>query len=138
MSSNVAMLCWLQFCAALTSSGVSPFKEMKRYLPNLKLKVNPSVFGSTVYDHFRIYEGEFSSAAEAVNGRDITDYLCETDKNYHESFGMEWITIVTFDSSNNETGCLPIYLFAPSKGNGYEVEIHEGVGKRSVSYKRVL
>ena len=105
-----------------------PFKEMKRYLPNLKLKVNPSVFGSTVYDHFRIYEGEFSSAAEAVNGRDITDYLCETDKNYHESFGMEWITIVTFDSSNNETGCLPIYLFAPSKGNGYEVEIHEGVG----------
>ena len=75
-------------------------------IPRAKLEINSSVFGSTVYDHFRVYKGNFTNPAEAVSAEDITDQIC----NGGGFFLDEWITMVTFDAGDNITGCLPFLV----------------------------
>lgn len=91
------------------------------------LSVNPAVFGSTKYDHFKVYEGKYTDASKAVNGTDITAKICNTNmaqanagyllKKYKD----QWITMVTFDKSNNVTGCLPFYLKIETPSNSVNV-----------------
>lgn len=89
----------------------------------LSLSVNPAVFGSTVYDHFKVYEGKYTNAAEAVLGTDITAQICNADMIQAnagfavERYSDQWITMVTFDASGNVTGCLPVRLYLESGGN---------------------
>lgn len=107
---------------------LTQFEEGRDFPPYLKLKVNPSVFGSTVYDHFKVYDGKFVTAEEAIAGNDITDMICGNDWNSHSSV-REWITMVTFDGNGSATGCLPIYIYNPWRvENYYDLDLFEGTG----------
>lgn len=86
--------------------------------------INPSVFSGTRFNHFRVYEGKFASAAEAVSAADITDRICCSDMTVTNAgyavteYESKWITMVTFDGAGKATGCLPFYLDL-SAGNNY-------------------
>ncbi len=83
----------------------------------ISLAMNSSVFASPEYDHFKVYEGEFTTAQEAMAATDITDQLfakdmTQKDAGYRMEHGTEpWITMVTFDAAGKVTGCLPFYLY---------------------------
>lgn len=87
------------------------------------LQINSSVFGSTGYDHFKVYEGNFASAGEAVAGKEITDQICCADLSAEgtgyevSTYGYQWITMVTFNASDEVTGCLPFTLYLSPQGN---------------------
>lgn len=93
----------------------------------VNLNINPSVFGSTRFDSFKIYEGKYATAAEAVRGTDITNQICcgdmtksgagylvEKDSWWNE-FTNE-LTMVTF-VGGKATGCLPFELSVWPEGN---------------------
>ena len=80
------------------------------------LKINSSVFPDTEYDHLKVYEGKFTSPDEALAGTEITDQILngnmtQKDAGYRMKLDDEpWITMITFDSENRVTGCLPFCL----------------------------
>ena len=115
----------------------------------ISLDINNSIFPSTKYDYLKVYEGKFESAAEAMAGVDITDNIwnvnmAEKDAGYLLRKGYsKWITVLTFDNSNNITGCLPIRISfstrsnSPIRGNEIDVgSLYFKVGDtlKSVSY----
>ncbi len=81
----------------------------------VSLSINPSVFASNKFDDFKIYEGMYTTAAEAMTGTDITDQICcgdmtQANAGYPvENDGRHGITMVTF-AGGNITGCLPFEL----------------------------
>ncbi len=88
----------------------------------VNLNMNPSVFGSTRFDSFKIYEGKYTDAAEAMTASDITGRICCTDMTQanagyqvEKDSGRE-LTMVTF-AGGNATGCLPFELRVRSSGN---------------------
>ncbi len=99
----------------------------------ISLDINNSIFPSTKYDYLKVYEGKFESAAEAMAGVDITDNIwnvnmAEKDAGYLLRKGYsKWITVVTFDNSNNITGCLPIRISFSTRSNspirGNEIDV---------------
>ncbi len=94
----------------------------------ISLDINNSIFPSTNYDYLKVYEGKFESASEAMAGVDITDNIwnvnmAEKDAGYLLREGYyKWITVVTFDSSNNITGCLSINLGILATSNSINVD----------------
>ncbi len=84
----------------------------------LGLNVDSSLFESGLpYDHLKVYEGEYTSAEEAVNGTDITDAILVGDYVFAYSYD-QWITIVSYDSEGNVTGCLPVELDIERSSSG--------------------
>lgn len=87
------------------------------------MSVNPDVFGSTKYNHFKIYEGQYTDAAKALNGTDITAKICNTNMAQTNTgyllkrYTDQWITMVTFDKNNKVTGCLPFCLYLTTGSN---------------------
>lgn len=83
------------------------------------LALNPAVFGSTNYQELKIFKGQFATAGEAEKGIDITGQIFSPDMTPKDAgyaiqlyAGQEdkWITMVTYDSAGQATGCLPVYL----------------------------
>lgn len=89
-------------------------KEGQSYV---SFAVNPSVFSSKRFSSFKVYEGRFFSASEAMSGVEITDQICATDMTRTnagypiEKYEDLDITMVTFDAGGNVTGCLPFVLY---------------------------
>lgn len=79
------------------------------------LSVNPNIYEN--FSNFKVYEGQFATAEEAMSGKDITSQLFCTDMTKPkagyllERYEDNWITMVTFDANNNVTGCLSFYLY---------------------------
>ena len=70
------------------------------------LAVNNTVFANPHYSTFKIFEGQFTSAAEAESKKEITEEICNSG--YATTFGgTKWITMVTYDGNGVVTGCLP-------------------------------
>ncbi len=89
----------------------------------ISLKINKEIFPDTAFDHFRVYEGQFADAAEALAGKDITaQVFCENmtqrDAGYRIPRSTDrWVTLVTFDAGGNVTGCLPFQLYWQTASN---------------------
>lgn len=85
------------------------------------LDINNTVFSDMEYADLKVYEGKFTSAKEALSGTDITDKIFgvemnNTDAGYQiELYEDLWITIVTFDTTGQPTGCLPFMLYLGRK-----------------------
>lgn len=88
-----------------------------------KFDINQEVFAVTYFEYFKVYKGQYTSAAEALSGIEITEEICsadmeQSDAGYKIKKGERtWITIVTFDKDNQITGCLPIQLYVTSINN---------------------
>ena len=108
---------------------VVPFDKLKDVdQAYIGLSVNSSVFGSTKYDHFKVYEGQYTDASKAVNGIDITTKICNTNMAQVNTgyllkkYENRWITMITFDKNNKVTGCLPFYLNLSTDSNSVETD----------------
>ena len=96
---------------------VVPFDKLKDVdQAYIGLSVNSSVFGSTKYDHFKVYEGQYTDASKAVNGIDITTKICNTNMAQVNTgyllkkYENRWITMITFDKNNKVTGSMSFSL----------------------------
>lgn len=93
------------------------------------LSINKDVFGSTQLDHLKVYEGKFDTAEEAAMGKDITDRLLNQDMTQKDAgyiltrYNDQWVTVVSYDSENRITGCLPFYLYMSVSGNYISVDL---------------
>ncbi len=80
------------------------------------LSIDPSVSDSNRLDYVRVFEGNYSTAQEAMAQREITEKIWNQDLSVIDSgyiigvYEDVWITIVSFDSSGNPTGCLPLEI----------------------------
>ncbi len=84
----------------------------------LNLEINDSVYSDKLYDQIRIYEGQFKSAKDAMAGTEITDQVFDSDMGYLiERYSDIWITMVTFGSDGQVTGCLPFIMHVHSVNN---------------------
>ena len=82
----------------------------------LGLDINREIFPAINFQYFKVYEGKYSSASEALSGNDITESICNANLDQAGS-GYKisekensWITIVTFDQEDRVTGCLPFKI----------------------------
>ncbi len=82
----------------------------------ITLGVNSSVFPSTQYSTLKVFEGRFTSAAEAQAQRDITEEICRSGYEM-QLYGKQWVTMVTYDGGS-VTGCLPVELEMWSENDG--------------------
>ena len=80
------------------------------------LSLNGAVFETPGFSSVRVYEGWYSTAEEAMAGKEITSQIWEpdmTEKGAGYAFQYESrkeITMVVFDASNQIMGCLPMNL----------------------------
>lgn len=87
------------------------------------LELDSSLFPSPNYDHLKVYEGRYKSAAEAMAGTEITDKIFSTDMNAAGAgylmprSQVQSITIVAFDSTDQVTGCMTFDLRLRRQGN---------------------
>lgn len=104
-----------------------PSAEMKnREGAVLSLQINPEVFSETRFDHFRVYYTEshntytqMKDPAYAEGCTDITDQLFGSGVSLWDNFGSNtnYLSMITYDSEGNVTGCLPLRLWLSRLGN---------------------
>lgn len=88
----------------------------------LALQINPKIFDETQYDELRAYEGEFTSAADAENAEEITEFLFNSDMTQADAgYQMknsrsQKITLVAY-KDGQAVGCLPVRLYLSRIGN---------------------
>lgn len=93
------------------------------------LDINQSIFANAQYNKFKIFEGKYTSASEAIKGTDITDRICGTDitqrdNGYPVKIKQDyWFTMVTFDERNQVTGCLPFIFSLYGRGSDINCQI---------------
>ena len=98
-----------------------PSDEMDRQ-NQAYISISPSVSDPS-YDHIKVYEGQFSTAEEAMSGLEITEQICCTDMEQinagylMEEYKYKWITMVAFDADSNVIGCLPFELYWGSRSD---------------------
>lgn len=93
----------------------------------LSLAIEPSI--KHKYDHIRIYEGKYTTAAAALGGKDITAQLMALDMaqlnaGYLISRYDQDITMVAFDAGNNVTGILPFSLKVFDGSNSMSFDLY--------------
>lgn len=104
--------------------------QIERSMGYVGLNINSDVFSHTKYAELKVYMGKLTSTSEILPVDDITDKVFGVDMDIShagcqiELYGERWITIVTFDSAGQPTGCLPINIYL---GNRY-VENHVSSG----------
>ncbi len=91
----------------------------------VKLKLNQELFKTPHFDHFKVYRVDRSyqnvtdPALVEKEGEDITDTL------FTEGEGgidwllsrSKWLSMVTYDSSGNITGCMPFRVWLDTRNN---------------------
>lgn len=101
----------------------------------VSLKPDTDLFGGTKYANLSAYEGNYSSAAEAVKANDITSQLFCSDMTQNnagypiEKYKDYWVTLVAFDENGKEIGCLPLRLYlreAPTGISFYSLRTEKG------------
>ncbi len=75
----------------------------------ISLAVNESVFPSqtALYNSLKVYRGETIAADAEITDQILAKDMTVKDSGYLIS-GDSWITLATYDSAGNVTGCLPI------------------------------
>lgn len=99
----------------------------------LKFDLNDYYGSSSNRAGIKIYEGNYSTAEEALAGSEITDRIygdidmTQEDAGYLVTLNQDqWITVVSFDKDNNVTGCLPMYINVRGYGEArFKFEIGE-------------
>lgn len=83
----------------------------------LGLQINPDVFGNPQYASLKVYEGNFETASEAMQAKDITSQIMPNDMGvlnagypWNGDPWIPWITFVSFDATGTVTGCLPVRM----------------------------
>ncbi len=83
----------------------------------LGLQINPEVFGNPQYASLKVYEGNFETASEAMQAKDITSQIMPNDMGvlnagypWNGDPWIPWITFVSFDATGTATGCLPVRM----------------------------
>ncbi len=80
------------------------------------LQINPEIFENVDYSLLKVYEGDYTSAELVDTSKDITDQILKDDisaKDAGWKISLDnWknITMVSYDSEGNVTGCLPVTL----------------------------
>lgn len=89
----------------------------------LGLQINPEVFGNPQYASLKVYEGNFETALEAMQAKDITSQIMPNDMGvlnagypWNGDPWIPWITFVSFDATGTATGCLPVRMQITSWG----------------------
>lgn len=89
----------------------------------LGLQINPEVFGNPQYASLKVYEGNFETASEAMQAKDITSQIMPNDMGvlnagypWNGDPWIPWITFVSFDATGTATGCLPVRMQITSWG----------------------
>ena len=83
----------------------------------IQLKINKDIFPGR---DFKVYEGSFTSAAEAKSGKEITNQICNSDMTKADAGYLinvdddTEVTMVMFDAKGQVIGCLPFYLYLES------------------------
>lgn len=112
----------------------------------IQLKINKDIFPGR---DFKVYEGSFTSAAEAKSGKEITNQICNSDMTKADAGYLinvdddTEVTMVMFDAKGQVIGCLPFYLYLESiatadinfsfyKKSGFNQEIENVLNKRRV------
>lgn len=94
----------------------------------VSFRIDKDTFENAGYVSYKAYEGKYETAAEALSGTDITQVLCNSDMTQKDAgylldvYKEQWVTIVTFDSANRVTGCLPMKLYLTTVSNGARVD----------------
>lgn len=95
-----------------------PEKQMQDHRKAyISLDINASLFGNTNYDHVRIFEGTYDSAAEAETATEITDKIWQVDMSKDGAgylagqYADNYMTMVMYDASNQVIGVLPFYFY---------------------------
>lgn len=90
--------------------------------------VSDVVTANKQYDHMKIYEGVYDSASEAIASTDVTDMIMGVDMSHKDAgykcsnsrYYSDGFTIVTFDVSNNPTGCQSFWIDMEKETESYE------------------
>lgn len=107
----------------------------------LKFDINESLYGESANRAaVKFYEGRHKTAEEAQAGADITDKIFgnidmkQSDAGYSISrYNTHGITIVTFDTNGNVTGCLPLNFYVSAKDSS---PVHNYISMGSM-FKRI-
>lgn len=93
-------------------------KEMEdRREAYVSLDLDTSLFANTNYDHVRIFEGTYETAAEAEAATEITDRIWQADMSQPNAgypaarYTYNYITVVMYNASNQVIGVLPMYIY---------------------------
>lgn len=90
----------------------------------LSLGINPEVYASTGFDHLRVFDGKFTTAAEVAAATDITAQIYNVDMTQAnagyalERYTESYVTMVSYDAANQITGILPFYLYYSTSSDG--------------------
>lgn len=97
----------------------------------ISLNINTIIFPNIRYKKLKVYEGGYTSALEAIKGKEITDKIYNVDmtqvnkgyliENVTDIVGHK-ITFVAFDEMDQVVGCLPITLVLEGKEGGVSYE----------------
>ena len=77
----------------------------------LKLGINEAVYARPTYDSFKVFVGNYTDVSETAGAVDITTQICSEEGFGVGSYNYTWLTMVTYDSAGNVTGCLPFELY---------------------------
>lgn len=93
-------------------------KEMEnRREAYVSLDIDATLFANTNYDHVRIFEGAYKTAAEAETAAEITDRIWQADMSQPNAgylttiYADSYMTMVMYNSSNQVIGVLPMYMY---------------------------
>ena len=95
------------------------------------LNINKDAFEDTQFDRLKVYEGKFDTAAEAESAKEITDRLLDQNMTQKEAgyilktYENCWVTVVSYDSENRVTGCLPFYIDMNASSNYMSLSLFE-------------
>lgn len=112
--------------------------EEKAYIG---LKANTSVFEESKFAGAKFYHGIYKDPKKAkTEGIDITNQIfaedmAKQDAGWKFDPDMPWITMVTYDSLGNVTGCLPFKIQLSMVGNYISINLYE---KSEENWKRVI
>jgi len=93
------------------------------------LKINPDAYANKRFSRMEVYEGEFSSAYDAQQGKQITSQIWDVDMAQKDAgyfvnvsdLSNDSYTLVTYDADQNVTGCLSINLYLTKTSNSISV-----------------
>lgn len=89
----------------------------------VSLELNASLFPNTNYHHVRVFEGKFSTAAEAEAATEITDKVWQADMSQENAGYLAarnraiYMTIVMYDAADQVIGVLPMYYYWSASAN---------------------
>lgn len=100
----------------------------------LQLNLNNTKFDNSNISEVKVFKGKFASVEETNGQEDITEQIFTADmsgKNagyFMEEYGENWITLLGFDSSGKNIGCLPLEIDMWVSADGITGGIYAKVG----------